>query len=467
MPKLSPAPENISFCLRADEYDLLIRNVSLEADLLRKLRVALLRGSDREIRLAPMQAAKLIAAVAQAVQSAESKQEEKALQGLFHELRRAFGSGDGGQQKPLHGVVDFFHHVVVPFCSGEEDEEDEPDERSNAVFRFLQLLPAALVETLAENWCRKQWEEMAAVEAQTRAWYPPGHALSLQDLFALISDKRFWHGGEAILTLNSVVPPRNLEQCPIYVMARAVLEVLAPLATVRLTEGGALNRALVREVVARCPWRLRAGDDDLEDKKPRNEADIPYLTIARILCRIIGAIEETVTRCRITERGRALLLGGNESRFFNMLFEGYFCGLDVSMRDEMIPLPLLQYSMPFILFYLRRMDRQWHGFDYFDARFWLPGVREALHGRVRVDERQEIAGCTANETLQRVRYYVLYWRVLKPLTEFGLLEQRDLPKAQWTAERRWMEFRKTPFADKFLSFDFGRAADTMLCFITP
>ena len=45
-------------------------------------------------------------------------------------------------------------------------------------------------------------------------------------------------------------------------------------------------------------------------------------------------------------------------------------------------------------------------------------------------------------------------RIVQPLVWFGLLERRDLPRAEWWREE--FEIRKSPLFDRFFRFEFGK-----------
>lgn len=223
--------------------------------------------------------------------------------------------------------------------------------------------------------------------------------------------------------------------------ARMLLEFVAGEGTVKETAAGNLNRKTVATVIERM--RLPAPQPpDAESGKPSpiNEGDLIWLPalrytllFARLLVRRKGL--------RVTPLGRQLMALARTGELYALLFRTLFRTFDLRGLSNSDRHPGLQSTIAWSFYRLRSVAREWSPSEAIAEEAWLDVGRDP-------PTEYEV---THDFDLS---HYDFRQRVLDPLVQFGLLEERRTPIDQDWRELR--EFRLTPLFDRFVRFEFEK-----------
>lgn len=244
------------------------------------------------------------------------------------------------------------------------------------------------------------------------------------------------------LRLREDLTAAELTNAPFVDDARTLLEYVRDAGPVKMTPAGNLPRAAVAALRPRLRLPETGNLVDLPwTPKQINEGDVHGLGIvrhvllfARLLVRRKGL--------RVSARGRTLLADEHAGALYALLFRTVFRTLDLRAFDRSDGHAGLQQTVAYSLYRLRSCAEEWSSPEALAEAAWLASARDA-----------------PNEFETRyadLRHWPFRSRVLMPLCDFGLLEERRLP-----AEKPWMapvEYRKSPLYDRFLRFDFPGSA---------
>ncbi len=247
-----------------------------------------------------------------------------------------------------------------------------------------------------------------------------------------------WHTDGA-LRLSESLTLDDLSGSVLLADARTLLEFVEAEGPVKETAAKYLPPAAVASLIPRLRiMRNPRYAFDLEYRKPKKEADVPWLDRLRGILMFAGLLARR-KGLRITPRGRELLADSRAGELFALLFRTVFRELDLTMFTRSTDHPRLQQTVAVSLYKLRTEARDWTSAQSLAESAWLPSAKDPPKP-YEVDPKSDL------------RYITLKLRVLVPLEHFGLLDAKE----QHGQERwdRWYEFRVTPLYDRFLTFRF-------------
>lgn len=264
--------------------------------------------------------------------------------------------------------------------------------------------------------------------------------LSPDQMHAILSGD--WNTNGA-LRLNESLTIHDLEGAPILADARTLMGYVAANGAVKETSAGNLPRAVVAALLPRLRMTGHSPRDMLApEPQPTNEGDVFWLQalrhtllFARVLVRRKGL--------RVTRRGHELLEPDRAGELYALIFRTLFREVDLRFFSGDDGHQGLQPTIAYSFHRLRSLARDWTSAGELASGAWLEDAKDPPSDREQ-----------ANVDF---RHYAFRNRVLRPLSQFGLLEERQLP-----TEERWnrlVEFRVTALFDRFLTFDFGVASE--------
>ncbi|MEO6209012.1 MAG: hypothetical protein ABIQ10_02690 [Gemmatimonadaceae bacterium] len=244
---------------------------------------------------------------------------------------------------------------------------------------------------------------------------------------------------EGALRLTESLTLDDLAGSALLADARTLLEFFEAEGPVKETVAKYLPRVAVAALIPRLRiMRNPRYAFEIEYRKPKNEADVPWLDELRGILIIAGLLARR-KGVRITPRGRELLAEPRAGELFAHLFRTVFRELDLSTLTRWLDHPLLQQTVAVSFFKLRTEARDWTSAQSLSESSWLPSAKDPPKP-YEVDPKSDL------------RYIALKLRVLVPLEHFGLLDAREQHgRERWD---RWYEFRVTPLYDRFLTFRF-------------
>jgi len=247
---------------------------------------------------------------------------------------------------------------------------------------------------------------------------------------------------QGALRLNDALTLNELADAAVLADARTLLDFVASEGPVKETTA----RNLPRAVVARLLPRLRIPAQpriavDTGEPPPLNEGDVLWLLALRHTMMFAGLLRRR-KGVRVTPRGRELLRPDRAGELYALLFLTVFRKLDLRVFTRDDRHAGLQSTVAYSFYKLRAAAREWRSGETLAEAAWLESAKDP-------PTEWEVHNVD-------FRHYAFRHRVLDPLVQFGLLEERVLP-----TEERWkelIEFRLTPLFDRFLRFGFHRQA---------
>ncbi|MDQ6634486.1 MAG: hypothetical protein M3Z10_06975 [Gemmatimonadota bacterium] len=244
------------------------------------------------------------------------------------------------------------------------------------------------------------------------------------------------------LRLNDALSLNELAGAAILADARTLLNFVADQGPLKETTARNLSRATVAALLPRLrmPAQRRLAVD-IGEPPPLNEGDVLWLPALRHTMMFAGLLMRR-KGLRMTPRGRELLSPHRSGELFALLFRTVFRTLNLGVFDRDARHRGLQPTVAYSFYKLRTVARDWSTSEALADSAWLESAK---------DPPTEWESQHAD-----FRHYTFRHRVLEPLVQFGLLEDRMLP-----TEDRWkdpVEFRATPLFDRMMRFEFRRHA---------
>ncbi|MEX0662702.1 MAG: hypothetical protein WEA58_07735 [Balneolaceae bacterium] len=235
-----------------------------------------------------------------------------------------------------------------------------------------------------------------------------------------------WTNPQSLIYLNDSLTPAQAKKSFIFVNARQFLLTLQEEGEFPLTRTGYLKRHTVRSLIRKGQWPDYYMN---EYKNNADETDVWLLHGVRILLDLAGLIKENNQTYRLNEEKRYLLDEENAGQLYRLLFSTYFKEMNLGYLGSTIELPYLQYSVPFILYKLQKMAKDWVSMEELIPELLLYSVTLEL----QIDEVDT-----------GIAHDLLYDDLITPLEYFGLLEIRE--KSANTPD----QIRITPMFQEFI-----------------
>ena len=243
---------------------------------------------------------------------------------------------------------------------------------------------------------------------------------------------------QGALQLNDALALDELADVAFLADARALLGYIATEGPVKETVARNLPRAAVAVLWPRLrmPVQRRIAVE-IGQRGPVNEGDLLWLPVLRHTLMFAGLLLRR-KGLRVTPRGRELLRAERAGELYGLLFRTLFRKLDLRVLGRDDRHPGLQATVAYSFYQLRSAARNWVSSEALAVSAWLESAKDPpTEWETRYGD---------------FRHYAFRHRVLDPLVQFGLLEERVLP-----TEERWkelLEFRLTPLFDRFMRFQF-------------
>jgi hypothetical protein len=303
-----------------------------------------------------------------------------------------------------------------------------PDVRA-MVEEILRSNPGASAEEINRQLARRMNAYNAAAQADLGGLSPDRmHQLLFGD----------WIGSGA-LRLNDRLSLDELADAALFADARTLLDYVATEGPVKETAARNLPRAAVAALLPRlrAPRSWQASYTD-EGMRVRNEQDVLWLWPLRH-CLLFASLLVRRKGLRISRRGRELLEDDRAGELYALLFHTLFRTLNLTLLSRDDRHAGLQSTVAYTFYKLRSEAREWTSSEALAESAWLESAK---------DPRMEWEAWSDADH----RHYTLRHRVLDPLVEFGLLDDRTVPTGDRLMEK--VEFRVTPLFDRFLRFRF-------------
>ena len=303
-----------------------------------------------------------------------------------------------------------------------------PDVRA-MVEEILRANPGASAEEINRQLARRMNAYNAAPQAELGG-------LSPDRMHQLLSGD--WIASGA-LRLNGHLSLDELADAALFADARTLLDYVASEGPVKETAARNLPRAAVAALLPQmhAPRGRRASRVG-EGMRIRNEQDVLWLWSLRH-CLLFAGLLIRRKGLRISRRGRDLLDDDRAGELYALLFHTMFRTLNLAVLSRDDRHAGLQATVAYTFYKLRSETRGWASSETLAESAWLASAK---------DPRTEWEAWGDAD----YRHYTLRHRVLDPLVEFGLLDDREVPTGDRIIEK--VEYRVTPLFDRFLQFQF-------------
>ncbi len=249
----------------------------------------------------------------------------------------------------------------------------------------------------------------------------------------------YWHGGPGLHVVDTLAND-EISGAPFLHDARVLLRLVLEAGVVRETQAKYLPPSLVRAMMPLMKLPVRPfGGADFGHPPPKKEADIPWLEALRHTCIFAGLITRR-RGLRVTKLGTALLADARAGELYALLFRTLFQEYNLRAFDR-CDYAGLQRTIAYSFYKLRRMADDWELAKALSTAAWLPTAKEEPDVQPMFGDMSDIAFMT---------------RVLRPLVQFGLFEERMVRGAE-----RWQihyEYRRTPLYSRVLRFELATSA---------
>lgn len=249
----------------------------------------------------------------------------------------------------------------------------------------------------------------------------------------LVSD---WNKPEAPIFLRGDLPKPEVEKSYFFYNARQFLLTLKEDETFSLTRTDFLKRKVVRRLLKKTHWPENYIEEITRFKNNPDESDIWLLHGIRVLLDLAGLIDQEADKYRLNENMLHLLDDANAGQLYRLLFSTYYNEMNLGYLGSTFELPHLQYSIPFILFKLRKLAKNWISLE--DL---LP---EILLYSVNLELQFEDLDNTG------LAYDLLYHDLFSSLERFALIETRRVTNSPGESFPFPDQVKITPLFEKFI-----------------
>jgi hypothetical protein len=241
-----------------------------------------------------------------------------------------------------------------------------------------------------------------------------------------------WADSASALELRRHLPLADVARSSIFTNARTLLTYMAEQGSLGATQAGNLKVDAVARLMD--VLELDAMYLELRERGKRiTEQDVWPLYQLRSVCELAGLLRRRRQRFELTEAGRELLDDARAGELFALLFRTWFRALD-SQQFSRWDWPELLQQVAYTLYRLPSIAAEWCAVDDMLDDVILP------FARARAPAHPDVGLAAISLAID----------VLRPLTQFGLLERRE---GDDRASAGFGFYRTTPLAGKFLRFN--------------
>lgn len=246
-----------------------------------------------------------------------------------------------------------------------------------------------------------------------------------------------WKNPESPIYLNDDLSLPELEKSYFFYNARRFLLTLQQEGSFTLTRTGNLKRKVVRQLLEQTRWP----DDYIESisryQKHLDETDVWLLHGIRVLLDLAGLTRWDDDEIRINEETLHLLDKENAGHLYRILFSTYFKEMNLGYLGSTFELPHLQYSVPFILYQLPGLAKDWVSIEELHPEILLYSVRLEL-------QFEDLDNSS-------IAHELLLDDLFTALDRFGLVEIRGAERSDSDmAISHPYQIRITPMYEKFI-----------------
>jgi hypothetical protein len=224
---------------------------------------------------------------------------------------------------------------------------------------------------------------------------------------------------------------------PLFADARTLLDYVANAGAVNETPAKNLPRSVVADLLPRLRMPAQRRLLVIADPPPKNEQDVLWLPDLRFTMLVAGLLVRR-KGLRLGRAGRSLLGDEKAGALYALLFRTFFRRVDLRALSRFADHAGLQQTIAFSFYRLRSVAREWASPETLSEAAWLASAKDPP---------------TPIETsFGDMSHYAFRQRVLEPLVQFGLIEERVAGVRDRMIEL--VEYRITPLYERVLSFQF-------------
>lgn len=221
-----------------------------------------------------------------------------------------------------------------------------------------------------------------------------------------------WLLPDSPIYLKGDLPKEEVEQSFFFYNARQFLLVLKDEKTFQLTRRENLKRNVVRTLLEEMRWPDNYIENIRTYKNGKlDETDIWLLHGIRVLLTLSGLVEEEDdnSTIRFNDDLEYLLMDKHAGELYRWLFSTYFKDMNLGYLGSTFEFPHLQHSVPFILYQLKKVAREWIS------------VEELMHDILLFSVKLELQFSEEAE----IEFDLLYEDLFAALERFSLLDTRS------------------------------------------
>lgn len=391
--------------LSPSERKLLLENVLVPLDLIKRIRLTLIKDGKAEFHFTLDELEELAGYIAAEAIHATSKKMENKLNKIYLRIFEIMDHYTDQEEEPIDGLGVFHRQLSGDnFPPKDLKYEIQPD--------LAQFAEVSIPEL----------GDLSMVQVQ----------LLLQS---------GWSGSNGAMQCNQNLSLPQLKGAILFNNTRALLAVILKADGVKLTQKGNLSRSFVRDLLDVLEISKDTRDRLFRVCKVINEIDCFEIHIPNILLNLAGLVRKYKGTLKITRKGRELATDANAGQLFNLLFQTFFKKLNLFYLTRYKEIQGYQATIAFPIYMSGQLSSSWVKAETVAHKVLLPDI---LAG---------IPKSAFQETLE----WLVELTVFEPLVGFGLLEKRELPQNNMVFST--MEIRKSHLYDKFLKFNLDLPAE--------
>lgn len=253
-----------------------------------------------------------------------------------------------------------------------------------------------------------------------------------------------WNLPDSPIYLKDNLSLSKVEKSFFFDNARQFLLTLKEEKSFPLTRSGLLKRKMVKRLLKQTRWPDNYIETMTEDRKRPDETDIWLLHGIRVLLDMAELIEEKENSFRLNKKVKHMLDEENAGQLYRHLFSVYFKEMNLGYLGSTFELPHLQYSVPFILFKLHKLAKNWIPVEDLLPQILLYPVTLEL-------QFEDLEGTS-------IAHDLLHDDLFSSLNRFGLIETRDSEDNPPDLDQEGFftypdQIRVTPLMEQFIVFN--------------
>lgn len=220
-----------------------------------------------------------------------------------------------------------------------------------------------------------------------------------------------WEQPNAPIYISDEIPAEELSDSEFFQNAHKFLLLMQEEGGFKSTQTGNLKRKTVSLMMDELSWPELYLQEVREMNKVINEEDVWRLHTLRKLLEVANLVRLRKNKFELVKKNANLIEDGNEGLLYQHLFTTYFRKMNLGYSSGREEWPALQEAVPYSIYQLGRIERDWYTKEeMFDLLLLFSAKNELLDAH---DQFRYLDPLFELET-----------NLLRPLTLFGLLEER-------------------------------------------